>query len=118
VPRSANDRVAAAEAQLKAEETEAEVRRIRQLHDAEIQRDVGVVLAEVDKGKSKEVREFELGRMAIERASEAFKQLPISEGKWVSIGEGGPAGQMLALAEVLRGFSDSVQETSKATRSS
>lgn len=47
--------------------------------------------------------------MAIERASEAFKQLPISEGKWVSIGEGGPAGQMLALAEVLRGFSDNVR---------
>ena len=108
--RSASDRVAAAEAQLKAEESEALVRRTKQLRDAETQRDVGLVIAEVDKGKSGDVREFELSRMAIERASEAFKQLPISEGKWVSIGEGGPAGQMLALAEVLRGFSDNLRD--------
>lgn len=107
--RSASDRVAAAEAQLKAEASEALVRRTQQLRDAETQRDVGVVIAEVDKGKSGEVREFELSRMAIERAAEAFRELPISDGKWISIGEGGPAGQVLALAEMLRGFGANVR---------
>jgi hypothetical protein len=106
--RSAHDRVAAAEAQLEAEQREADVRRIKQVRDAEIQRDQGLVLAELDASKSTEVRELELARMAIERAAEAFRKLPITDGKWVSIGEGGPAGQMLALAEMLRGFSSCV----------
>ncbi len=114
--RLANDRLAAADAQLRAEESEALVRRARQLRDAEIQRDVGDTLAEVDKAKSGELREFELSRLAIERAADAFKELPISDGKWVSIGEGGPAGQMLALAEVLRGFAARASDAGKNSR--
>lgn len=100
--RTANDRIAAAEAQLKAEEAEAEVRRVKQLHDARIERDVGLTLREIDEGKSPELRELELTRLAIERAAEALKKLPITDAKWVSIGEGGPTGQMLALAELLK----------------
>ncbi len=105
--RTAQDRIAAAQAQLEAEEAEAEVRRVKQLHDAKIQRDVGLTLREIDEGKSTETRELELSRLTIERVSDAIKKLPITDARWVSIGEGGPAGQMLALAEMLRGFAGS-----------
>ncbi len=106
--------LAAAEWRRRAEEAEAAVRRTKHVGDAETHKAVSLLATEAESAKSEEVRRSELQRLAIERATEAVKQMQIAEAKWVSVGEhGGPTGQVLALTEVLRSFAGHQQVAQK-----
>lgn len=91
---------ALAEAQREQLALDARLERIRR--EAEAERDAMQAVNTAEESKSQAVREFELSRLATERISDAVKQLPLTDARWVTVGGDSPVASIAGLVNAVR----------------
>jgi flotillin len=65
---------------------------------------------DVEERKSQAVRDHELARMVAEKVSDAFKNLPLHEARWITVGPHSPVGSLAALIAAARECADSTRK--------
>ncbi len=73
------------ESERKAVEHAAELERLRA--DAHARREAGEIMLALEQQRPQALREHELARLTVEKLAEAVSRLPLTEARWISIGD-------------------------------